>query len=438
MLYDQGQLAGLYFDAFQVSRDPFYLQIGTEILDYVLRDMTDAQGGFYSAEDADSVDEHDGSRHGEGLFYLWQQAAIIDLLGAEHGEVVSFFYGVRAEGNALADPSDEFSGKNILYIPHDLAATARKFCREEQEVQKILDKGKQRLLAARQKRPRPHLDDKIITAWNGLMISAMAKGFRCTGDSRYLHGATGSALFLEKNLLNTNDKTLFRRYREGEANFQGQLEDYAFLVQGLIDLYGTSFDSHWLELAVEITTRQIALFNDENQGAFFDSPVTAENVLVRMRNDYDGAEPAGNSVAAMNLLRLARITDNKEWRKKAEAILAFFADGLLAQPFERPAMAAAYDLSRQKPRQIIISGNPDSADTKQLINCINTFYLPTTLVLLADNGQGRRYLEQHMPVIREMSAIDGKATAYVCENFTCKKPVNSGQELASLIVSAKE
>ncbi len=438
MLYDQGQLAGLYFDAFRVSRDPFYLQIGTEILDYVLRDMTDTQGGFYSAKDADSVDEHDRSRHGEGIFYLWQQAEIINLLGAEYGEFFNFFYEVQADGNALADPMAEFRGKNILYIPHSLAATALKFGKKEQEIHKILFDAKQTLFATRQKRPRPHLDDKIITAWNGLMISAMAKGFRVTGDNRYLHGATDSASFLEKNLFNKDDKTLFRRYREGEAHFQGQIEDYAFFVQGLLDLYEAGFDSHWLELAVELTTRQITLFSDDNQGAFFDSPATVKDVLVRMRNDYDGAEPAGNSVAAMNLLRLARITENKEWFKKAETILSFFADGLQTQPFGRPAMAAAYDLYRQQPRQIIVVGDPDGADTRQLITLINTFYIPTTIVLLADNGPGQLYLEQNMPFMKSMFAIDGKATAYVCENFTCKKPVNSVQELASLIAPAKE
>ena len=437
MLYDQGQLAGLYFDAYQVSRDPFYLQIGTEILDYVLRDMTDSQGGFYSAEDADSVDEYDRNRHGEGLFYLWQQAEIINFLGVEHGEIFNFFYGVQADGNALADPMAEFHGKNILYIARSLAATAQKFGKKEQEIHKILANAKQTLFVGREKRPRPHLDDKIITAWNGLMISAMAKGFRGTGDNRYLHGATRSAVFLEKNLFNKDTKALFRRYREGEAHFQGQLEDYAFLVQGLLDLYEAGFDSHWLELAVELTTRQIELFSDEPQGAFFDSPATAKDILVRMRNDYDGAEPAGNSVAAMNLLRLAQITENKEWYKKAETIFSFFAGGLQAQPFGRPTMAAAYDLYRQQPRQIIITGSPEAADTRQLINLINTFYLPTTIILLADNGPGQLYLEQYMPFIKNMSAVEGKATAYVCENFTCKKPVNSAQELALLIAPAK-
>ena len=188
---------------------------------------------------------------------------------------------------------------------------------------------------------------------------------------------------------------------------------------------------------MELTTRQIELLSDEPQGAFFDSPATAKDILVRMRNDYDGAEPAGNSVAAMNLLRLTRITENKEWFTKSETILSFFADGLQALPFGRPAMAAAYDLYRQLPRQIIIAGSPEAADTRQLINVINTFYLPTTIILLADNGPGQLYLEQYMPFMKSMSTIDGKATAYVCENFACKRPVNSWQELASLIAPAK-
>lgn len=433
MLYDQGQLATLYFDAFQVSHDPSYLQIGTEILDYVLRDMTDSQGGFYSAEDADSVDAHDSSHHGEGLFYLWEESEVITLLGAGDGAICNFFYGVQTDGNALADPMDEFRGKNILYLPHSLIATARKFGRTEQEVLKILASARERLFAARQKRPRPHLDDKIITAWNGLMISALAKGFRVTGDDRYLQAATASAAFLEKNLWNRADKTLFRRYREGEAQFQGQLDDYAFFVQGLLDLYAAGFDSRWLERAVEITTQQIALFSDEDKGAFFDSPANARNVLVRMRNDYDGAEPAGNSIAAMNLLRLARITDDKKWATKAVAILSFFAEGLMTEPFGRPAMAAAYDYYRQTAQQIIIVGSPAAADTRKLINLINSFYLPDTTLLLADRGPGQRYLEQSLPFIKFMTAIDNQATAYVCADFICKEPVNSAQELAALL-----
>ncbi len=436
MLYDQGQLAALYFDAFLVSKDPFYRDIGTAILDYVLRDMTDAQGGFYSAEDADSVAEDDRSKHGEGLFYLWTEADIVKLLGTDNGAIFNSFYGVEPGGNALADPMAEFGGKNILHANSSLAATAKKFGKGEEEILTILASGMETLFAAREKRPRPHLDDKIITAWNGLMISALAKGFKVTGDARYLRAATDSATFLEKNLVENGDKTLFRRYRDGEAHFQGQLDDYAFFVQGLLDLYGAGFNSHWLELAVELTKTQIDLFSDGDQGAFFDSPATAKNILVRMKNDYDGAEPAGNSIAAMNLLRLAQITDNKEWHKRAEGILSFFADGLMSQPFARPAMAAAYDFYRQKPRQIIIAGTYGAADTDQLLHIINASYLPTTVVLLADKGPGQRFLGQNMPFMEYMTAIDGKATAYVCENFTCKAPVNSAHELAALLAPA--
>ncbi len=433
MLYDQGQLAALYFDAFQVSHEAFYKNIGTEILDYVLRDMTDKLGGFYSAEDADSVDQHDSSKHGEGLFYLWTEAEILKLLGPKEGEIFNFFYGVKPGGNALADPMDEFRGKNILHVSTSVSAASEKYKIEKDEVIKTLGKGVQTLFAAQQKRPRPHLDDKIITAWNGLMISAMAKGFRVTGEVKYLDAATASAAFVEKHLYNKADKTLFRRYRDGESHFQGQLDDYAFFIQGLLDLYAAGFDSHWLELAAKLTTQKINLFADEKEGAFFDTPSTAKNVLVRMKDDYDGAEPTGNSVAAMNLLRLAQITDNEKWQQQAQGTLSFFASGLMDQPFARPAMAAAYDFSRQKPRQIIIAGKPGAPDTVKLLKVINSSYLPTTLVLLADNGPHQGFLEKNMPFLQYMTAIDDKATAYVCENFTCKTPVNSVSELKALL-----
>ncbi|MDR9501915.1 MAG: thioredoxin domain-containing protein [Desulfurivibrionaceae bacterium] len=433
MLSDQGQLASLYFEAFQVSHHPFFRAIGSEILDYVLRDMTDPQGGFYSAEDADSASAQESSRHGEGLFYLWSEAEIIDLLGETSAAICNFFFGVQQQGNVEADPLGEFSGQNILAVKRDLAATARTFGKTEEEVEKILDRAKARLFRARQQRPRPHLDDKIITAWNGLMISAMAKGFKVTGQKRYLQGARASATFLEKNLLAGDDHSLFRRYREGEAHFQGQLDDYAFFVQGLLDLYGADFNGHWLELALAISRRQKELFFDEKEGVFFDSPLDAENILVRMRNEYDGAEPSGNAVAAMNLLRLTRITANREQQQEAAAILSFFAPGLMEQPFGRPALAAAYDLYSQNPSQIILAGNPEAADTKEMLALINSLYLPTTLLLLADNGPGQRLLEQQLPFMKEMTALDNRATAYLCQDFSCKKPVQSVAELAALL-----
>jgi hypothetical protein len=435
MLYDQGQLAALYFDAFQVSRDPFYLRIGREIVDYVLRDMTAAEGGFYSAEDADSLDPDNSARHGEGLFYLWSAAEIAARLPADQAAIFTFFHGIRPEGNALADPHQEFQGKNILYTANSLAATAAKFGGSEAEIAALLATARQRLFATRQQRPRPHLDDKIITAWNGLMISALAKGYKVSGEASYLAAAGHAAAFIEKNLMQA-DATLRRRYRDGEAHFQGQLDDYAFLVQGLLDLYGAGFDSHWLELAQRLTERQIALFGDSDQTAFFDTPATTGHLLVRMRSDYDGAEPSGNAVTALNLLRLAQILDNPQWRRRAEAILAFFADGLSQHPFARPALAAAYDLSRQKPRQIIIAGQAEAADTRQLLASINAHYLPTTLVLLADQGPGQAFLARTMPFIDAMTAMDGKATAYVCENFTCRQPVNTPRQLAALLAGS--
>ncbi|MEN8140687.1 MAG: thioredoxin domain-containing protein [Thermodesulfobacteriota bacterium] len=437
MLYDQGQLASLYLAAFQVSGDPSFRRLGTEILDYVLREMTDGAGGFYSAEDADSESHgSDGSRQGEGLFYLWQEAEIVKLLGAEVGAITNFYYGVKAGGNVSPDPLAEFAGKNIPYVAHDLAETARKFGKGEGEIAEVLATARQSLFRARSRRPRPHLDDKIITAWNGLMISAMARGFQVTGEEKYLDAADKCAAFVEKNLISQDGKSLLRRFRAGEARFPGQLEDYAFFGQGLLDLYSAGFNHHWLELAAVITGQQIELFGAGENGAFFHSPADAEDILVRMRTSYDGAEPAGNGVAALNLLRLGAILANEQWRERALATISFFAGELKSQPFGCPTLAAAYALWRQPPRQLVIAGEPEAADTRELIRTCHRFYLPNTVLLLADNGPGQRYLAQGLPHLAQMTTTTGgRATAYLCDNFSCDEPVTSPDELAQLLGS---
>ena len=433
MLYDQAQLASLYLDAFLVSGDSFFADIADSTLDYVLRDMTAADGAFFSAEDADSVAANDSRRYGEGLFYLWEHSEIIELLGDGQAAIFNFLHGVEPDGNALADPMAEFTGKNILYRKQSTTEAARHFARSEAEIRTITRQAKSTLLQARQQRPRPHLDDKIITAWNGLMISALAKGYRVTGNERYLRAATNAAHFIEKNMLSPDNSSLRRRFCDGEANFAGQLDDYAFFSQGLLDLYSAAFDSHWLALAVQLSQRQIDLFSDPDHGAFFDSPHSGQQLLIRLRNDYDGAEPSGNAITAMNLLRLGRITDNAAWRSLVEDILSFFAEGLMENPFGRPALAAAYDFSRQEPRQIVIAGRAGARDTEEMLTVINSRYLPDTTLLLADNGPGQAYLADTLPSIGAMRALDQKATAYVCQNFTCRQPLQSPADLRALL-----
>jgi len=438
MLYDQAQLAVSYLEAFQLGQDPFYANVTHDILDYVLRDMTSQEGGFYSAEDADSVQAGNPEVHGEGLFYLWTREEIAAILGKENGEIFSFHYGVLAEGNALADPQEEFAGKNILYVAHPLAETAERFHLPEEELSRLLERSRQKLHAAREQRPRPHLDDKIITSWNGHMISALARAAQVLGEKRYLVAAERAATFIRARLYDPASGTLFRRYREQEAGLAGQLDDYAFLVNGLLDLYEASFDIAWLQLAVALTEKQIALFADETQGGFFETSGADQSVLARLKADYDGAEPTGNSVSALNLLRLAWITGNEDWLKRAGATIEAFGERLNAYPPILPQMLVAYDFMGNKPRQFVIVGKLGRPDTEIMLAMIRKRFLPGKILLLADGGAGQEFLAQYQPILAELPRQGNKTVVYLCENFSCQLPTSDLAELATRLESLGE
>ncbi len=429
MLYDQGQLASLYLAAFQVNGDPRYKKTAMEILDYVLRDMQDPGGGFYSAEDADSVNPYDPSEHGEGAYYLWTEKEIDSLLTDQQAPLFKAYYGVEKDGNALHDPQKEFVGRNILYRAKDLAQVAREGKRSEQELEKILQDSRSRLLAQRQKRIAPHLDDKIITAWNGLMISALARASVILEEERYLLAAERAADFLLTSLMPGGE--LKRRWREGEARHPAGLDDYSFLIQGLLDLYGANHVPSRLRQAMELTELQIILFSDE-KGGFYDTPESAD-LLARMQAAYDGAEPSGNSVAALNLLRLGNLTGKKEWSELGKKTIEAFGKTLEAYPPAMPLMLAAMDFQLDKPRQIVIAGDPDKEDTRTLLREVHSRYLPNTILLLADGRENQAFLEQRLPFVKTVTKLEGRATAYVCEDFTCKMPVNTREALADLL-----
>ncbi|MFA6284359.1 MAG: thioredoxin domain-containing protein [Desulfurivibrionaceae bacterium] len=429
MLYDQAQLAVAYLEAFQLGQDPFYANVAQDILDYVLRDMTSPEGGFYSAEDADSVQAGNPEVHGEGLFYLWTREEIVSTLGKEHGEIFSFHYGVLDAGNALADPQQEFSGKNILYVAHPLGETASRFRIPEEELSRLLERSRHRLHAVREQRPRPHRDDKIITSWNGHMISAFARGAQVLGEKRYLAAAERAAAFIRSRLYDPVSGTLLRRYRDGEAGLAGQLDDYAFLVNGLLDLHETSFDSAWLQLAMTLTEKQIALFADEAHGGFFETAAGDGSVLVRLKADYDGAEPTGNSVSALNLLRLGRITGNEAWLKRAGTTIEAFGKRLNDYPPILPQMLVAHDFMESTPRQFLIAGKLGRPDTEIMLAMIRKRFLPGKIVLLAD-GDPDHFLRQYQPVLAEIDPQENKSTVYLCENSSCQLPISDLSEFA--------
>ncbi len=429
MLYDQSQLASVYLSAFQINGDRVSRQTAAQVLDYVLRDMQYPGGGFYSAEDADSENPYNPSEHGEGAYYLWTEDEIDSLLSVGEASLFKPYYGVKKDGNALYDPQKEFTGRNILYQAKDLAEVARIRGLEEEELGVQLQKAGQKLFSRRKARTAPHLDDKIITAWNGLMISALARGAMILEDERYLLAASRAADFLLQNLM--ADGELKRRWRDGEADYPGGLDDYSFFVQGLLDLYAASHTPSRLRQAMELTEKQIALFSDE-KGGFFDTPESAD-MLVRMKSSYDGAEPSGNSVAALNLLRLAGLTGKNEWRQLAEKAMESFGQALSNYPPAMPLMLVAMDFHRDKPRQIVIAGEPGGDDTRLLFREIHSRYLPNTVVIFADGGENQKFLQTRLPFLAAVEKIEGRATAYVCEDFTCKMPVNTRAGLAALL-----
>jgi uncharacterized protein YyaL (SSP411 family) len=434
MLYDQAQLAAAYLDAFQITQDRQFESVARDVLDYVARDMTSKEGGFFSAEDADSLFERGKPGHGEGVFYVWTKKEIDAALG-NAAEVFDFHYGVQSHGNAPegSDPQDEFRGKNVLIERHTIAETAQHFRKSEDAVRDSLKQSREKLFVIRSKRPRPHLDDKIITAWNGLMISAFARGAQVLEEPRYLESATRAAAFIRTHLWDESKKTLYRSYRGGRSDVEGFADDYAFVIQGLLDLYGASFDIEWLKFAIDLQKTEDRLFFDQKSGGYFSTSGKDTSVVLRMKDDNDSAEPAASSVSALNLLRLAQIRGEKQWQGRAEKTIGAFHVTLSRFPSAMPQMLVALDFSSSKPRQIVIAGKKDAPETKALLTEVHRHFLLKTIILLADNSEGQKYLGEKIEAIRAMSMVDGKSAAYVCEDFTCKAPVTDPKALSELL-----
>jgi uncharacterized protein YyaL (SSP411 family) len=438
MLYDQAQIAVSYLEAFQATGDQQYADAARRIFDYVLRDMTDAGGGFCSAEDADSaMSPERPDLKSEGAFYLWSLEEIHTLLGQPVAQWFCYHYGVRQGSNVASDPHGEFTGRNILYLARTVQETADYFGRPPGEVQAALDRAGSLLLAARAQRVRPLRDDKILTAWNGLMISAFAKGGAVLDGShnaaRYAEAARRAAEFVIGQMYHAPSGTLLRRYRAGEAAIPGFLDDYAMFVQGLLDLYEAQFDRRHLELAVRLTEKQRELFEDTVAGAFFSTAADDHRLVLRVKEDYDGAEPSGNSVAVMNLVRLARMTNRAAFGESAGRTLAAFASRLSVAPVAIPQMLAACEFLLSEPREIILAGRRDSAEMRALLGELHSRFVPGKVVLLVDSVETRQALAAGIPSIASMNPLEGRARAYVCRNYTCRLPVTEPAQFAELI-----
>lgn len=415
MLYDQALTAIAYTEAFQATGKTYYAEIVKDIFRYVLRDMTSPDGGFYSAEDADS----EGI---EGKFYVWTPDEIIKTLGEKDGKIFCDYYDVSDEGN--------FEGKNILHVDKAFDAFARLEGVNSEKLQEILDSAREKLFAVRKKRIHPHKDDKILTAWNGLMIAAFAKGARTFNEPGFARVAVHAADFI-LSALRDNKGALLRRYRQGEAVIPGYLDDYAYFVWGLTELYEATFETKYLKTAVEIHTGMIDNFWDEKGGGFFFSGKKNEQLIAQAKEIYDGATPSGNSVAFLNLLRLGRITGNQDWEKMAERIMQTFAETIRQYPSGYTQFLCALDFALGPTKEIVIAGEPDQKDTERILEEIGRRFLPRKVLLL--RSQKDWSLEEIAPFVKGYKPIDNRATVYLCENYACKAPTCDVDKIVKLL-----
>ncbi|NTU45647.1 MAG: thioredoxin domain-containing protein [Chlorobiaceae bacterium] len=429
MLYDNAQLASSYLDAFQCSGEVLYRSVVEDIFNYVLCDMTSPEGGFYSAEDADSLESESDTEKREGAFYIWSAEELGEIIGnGEHAAIFAFVYGVRAEGNALNDPHGEFTGRNILMQEATIEETAVKFGKTAAEIRDVLDEARGRLFTARSRRPRPFLDDKILTSWNALMISALAKGYRVLHHEPYLAAARKAAAFLLDTLYDRKSGRLLRRYRDGSAAIAGKVDDYAFFVQALLDLYEASFETAYLQIALEIAELQNTLFYDELHGGYFSSASDDHTVPVRQKESYDGAEPTANSISAMNLLRLGELTGKEEFSNKAEELFSSFGTTLASQSHALPQMLVALNFARKRRCRILFSGELHAPEMDRLRAVAGERYLPGTVVM---HASAELAALQHVP--EPIPHDDLIPQASVCIDRTCHLPVRDPEQLAELL-----
>ncbi|XP_029421839.1 spermatogenesis-associated protein 20 isoform X2 [Nannospalax galili] len=509
MLYDQAQLAVAYSQAFQISGDDFYSDVAKGILQYVTQSLSHRSGGFYSAEDADSPPER-GMKPKEGAFYVWTVKEVQQLLpdtvgGASEpltsGQLLMKHYGLNEAGNITStqDPKEEMQGQNVLAVRYSLELTAARFGLDVEAVSTLLNKGLEKLFQARKHRPKAHLDSKMLAAWNGLMVSGFAVTGAILGMDRLVTQATNGAKFLKRHMFDVASGRLKRTCYAGIGGTVehstppcwGFLEDYAFVVQGLLDLYEASQESSWLEWALRLQDTQDRLFWDSQGGGYFCSEAElGAGLPLRLKDDQDGAEPSANSVSAHNLLRLHGFTGHKDWKDKCVCLLTAFSERMRRVPVALPEMVRALSAHQQTLKQIVICGNPQAKDTKALVQCVHSIYIPNKVyipaelgslstsphcisqlssstsfplevwgnvisqwtlqylvlfsqvtlsvlalpqVLILADGDPLGFLSRQLPFLSTLPRVDDQATAYICENQACSMPITEPCELRKLL-----
>jgi uncharacterized protein YyaL (SSP411 family) len=414
MLYDNALLARLYLHAWQITGRELYRRITEETLDYVLREMTDPLGGFYSAQDADSEGV-------EGKFFVWTPQQIREVLGEADGNLLGGFYGVTDAGN--------FEGANILNIPQGPEGFALEHGINEGELAALIARGKPKLLEEREERIHPFRDDKVIASWNGLMLRAFAEAGAALKRPHYLAAASANARFLYQEMV--AEGGLLRTYREGQAKIPGYLEDYACVADGFLALYEATFRQEWLDRAVALTNKMISLFWDEGVGGFYDTGSEHESLVTRPRDVFDNAQPCGGSVASEVLLKLAIITGEEDYNLKASQPLRALSRLMTQAPGGAAYWLGVLDFYVSLPKEIAIVGDLEGEDAGALLDAIHRRYLPNKVLVGgtgdAENADAARGYE--IPLLAERGMVDGRATAYVCQNYVCQLPVTDPESL---------
>jgi uncharacterized protein len=416
MLYDNALLSGVYTNAYLATGNEFYKRVAVETLDYVAREMTDKDGGFYSTQDADSEGE-------EGKFFVWTPEEVVALLGEEDARLFNRYFDVTEMGN--------FEGHSILHVEEDVDVIARLMRVTRERLLEVIERGRKVLFEAREKRVKPFRDEKILTAWNGLMMRSFAEASRAFDREDYREIATRNANFLLERL--RRDSRLLRTYKDGESKLNGYLEDYAYVIDGLLALYEASFDPRWFEEARALAETMIAQFWDAESGGFFFTSADHETLIARTKDFYDNATPSGNSAAAIALLRLSLLTGEDRYRVMAGTILRLMKPLMMRAPAAFGQLLSALDLFLSSPYEIAIVGAPEDEETRAMIDVVFKHYLPNKVVAFAPEADSMASRE--IKLLEGRGRIDGRTAAYVCRNFYCEAPQTRVEGLADALRS---
>jgi uncharacterized protein YyaL (SSP411 family) len=425
MLYDQAGLLMAYTEAHQATGDPEFRRVAGEIIEYVLRDMTSPEGAFFSAEDADSEGE-------EGKFYVWTLAELEEVLGKEDAVLAATVWNAKKGGNFHEEATGKATGANVLHLSEGSKETALALGMTEDELGTRVEDIRKRLVEARSARVRPGLDDKVLTDWNGFMIAALAKAGAALGEPSYVEAARRATSFVLDTMV-VDGGRLLHRYREGEAAISGHLDDHAYMVWGLLELYEATFDTAYLSDAIALNRTMLDHFWDPEEGGLFLTADDSEELLVRQKETYDGAMPSGNSVALLNLLRLSHLTGEPELAKRASELGQAFSTDVGRLPSGFTQMMSALDMALGGGQEVVIVGEPDPEETRTMIEALRMPFLPNKVVLLRRPGDAGSAIVDLAPFLEEHHQVDGKVTAYVCRDHFCNNPTTDVQTMLDLL-----